>query len=122
MANLRNLHNHLNPDSNPNPRIKIHEYIKKMVTTDYVLTKCLKQRKKSESRNHHGRTGPPVARTPSRQRMADIKKSYQWLDKAGQKDNNEIIIMAEQQAALDIRSIEAAHPSCRLCKCAPTTG
>ena len=39
--------------------------------------------------------------------VADIKKSHQWLDNAGLKDNTEAVIMAAQEPALSTGSIEA---------------
>ena len=59
--------------------------------------------------------------------VADIKKSYQWLEKAGLKDSTEALIMAAQEQALSTRSIEVGiyhtrqDPRCRLCKDAPET-
>ena len=59
--------------------------------------------------------------------VADIEKSYQWLEKADLKDSTEALIMAAQEQALSTRSIEAGFyhtrqdPRCRLCKDAPET-
>ena len=59
--------------------------------------------------------------------VADIKKFYQWLEKAGLKDSMEALIMAAQDQELSTGSIEAGiyhirqDPSCRLCKEAPET-
>ncbi len=39
--------------------------------------------------------------------VADIKKSCQWLEKAGLKDSAEALIMAAQEQALSTTSIEA---------------
>lgn len=36
--------------------------------------------------------------------VADIQKSYQWLDKAGVKDRTEALIMATQERALSTRA------------------
>ena len=38
--------------------------------------------------------------------VADIKESYQWLEKAGLKDSTQALIMAAQEQALSTRSIE----------------
>ena len=59
--------------------------------------------------------------------VADIVKTYQWLEKAALKDSTEALIMAAQEQALNTRSIEARiyhsrqDPRCRLCKDAPET-
>ena len=39
--------------------------------------------------------------------MADIKKSYRWLEKAGLKDSTEALIVVAQEQALSTRAIEA---------------
>ena len=58
--------------------------------------------------------------------VADITKSYQWLEKAGLKDSTEELIMAAQEQALSKRSIRAGvyntrqDPRCWLCKDAET--
>lgn len=54
--------------------------------------------------------------------VADLKKSYQWLQRTGQQDTKEALILAAQEQALSTRSIEAQiyhtrqDPRCRLCK------
>ena len=54
--------------------------------------------------------------------VADIRKYYQWLKKAGLTDSTEALILAAQEQALGTRSIEAGvyhtrqEPRCRLCK------
>ena len=59
--------------------------------------------------------------------VADIKKTYQWLENAGLTDSTEALIMAAQEQALTTRAIEArvyqsrSDPRCRLCKDAPET-
>ncbi|XP_051914448.1 uncharacterized protein LOC127596235 [Hippocampus zosterae] len=59
--------------------------------------------------------------------VADLKKSYQWLERAGLKDSTEALILAAQEQALSTRAIEAQiyhtrqDPRCRLCKEAPET-
>ena len=58
---------------------------------------------------------------------ADVEKSYQWLGKAGLRDSTEALIMAAQEQALSIRSIEVGiyHTSedsrCWLSKGRPET-
>ena len=59
--------------------------------------------------------------------MADINKSYQWLERAGLKDSTVALIMASQEQALNTRAIEAQiyhtrqDPRCKLCKESPET-
>ncbi len=59
--------------------------------------------------------------------VADIGKSYQWLERAGLKDSTEALIIAAQEQALNIRSLGAGvyhtrpDPRCRLCIDAPET-
>ena len=54
--------------------------------------------------------------------VADIEKSYQWLDKAGLTDSTEALIMAAQEQAVSTRSIEAGvyhtrqDSRCKLCR------
>ena len=40
-------------------------------------------------------------------KVADIRKSYQWLEKAGLTDSTEALILAAQEAELCTRLIEA---------------
>uniref|UniRef100_A0A087XGF1 Reverse transcriptase zinc-binding domain-containing protein n=2 Tax=Poecilia formosa TaxID=48698 RepID=A0A087XGF1_POEFO len=64
---------------------------------------------------------------PSMNDDHDIRKSYQWLEKAGLKDSTEALILAAQEQALNTRAIEAQiyhtrqDPRCRLCKEASET-
>ena len=59
--------------------------------------------------------------------VADIGKTYHWLEKAGLKDSTEALIIASQDQALNTRSIEARvdhtrhDPRFRLCKDTPET-
>ena len=59
--------------------------------------------------------------------LTDIKKTYQWLERAGLRDSAEALIIAAQEQVLDTSSIEAGvyhtrqDPRCRLCKDAPET-
>lgn len=39
--------------------------------------------------------------------VSDIKKSYQWLEKTGLKDNIEALNMVAQEQALGTRSVDA---------------
>lgn len=59
--------------------------------------------------------------------MADLERSYRWLEKAGLKISTEALIMAAQGQAQSTRSIEAGvyhtrqNPRCRLSKDASET-
>lgn len=59
------------------------------------------------------------------QKLAYIKKSYQWPEKAGLKDTTEAQMMAAQEQALSTKSTETRiyhsrqDPRCRLYKDAP---
>ncbi|KAM6449746.1 uncharacterized protein PHA67_017094 [Liasis olivaceus] len=59
--------------------------------------------------------------------VADIRKSYQWLERAGLKDSTEALIIATQKQAPSTRSIEVGvyhsrqGPRCRLCREASET-
>jgi len=56
--------------------------------------------------------------------VADIERSYQWLDKAGQKDRTEALIMAALRQALSTREAGVYHTRqdpCRLWKEASET-
>ena len=83
-------------------------------------------RRRKMKRIHHGR---PLHRMYHQQieKVADIKRSQQWLENAGLTDCTEARIMAAQEEALSTRSIEARvyHskqiPRCRLCKDVPET-
>ncbi|KAK1794367.1 hypothetical protein P4O66_011255, partial [Electrophorus voltai] len=53
--------------------------------------------------------------------VADMEKSYKWLEKARLTDSNEALIMAAQEQVLNTRSVEAGiytkqYPGCRLGK------
>ncbi len=111
---------------------KIQEYIRKMAPKDEGLSEHLRQQKpESEDKEDEEPSwrDKPLHGVYHRQieEVADIKKSYQWLEKAGLKDSTEALIMAAQEQALSTRSIEAGvyhtrqDPRCRLCKDAPET-
>ncbi|CAJ1059649.1 uncharacterized protein LOC127604228 [Xyrichtys novacula] len=59
--------------------------------------------------------------------VADMSKSYQWLERAGLKDSTEALIMGAQEQALSARAIKAQlyhtrqDPRCKLCKEGPET-
>lgn len=54
--------------------------------------------------------------------VADIKKSYQWLENAGLTNSTEALIMAAQEQVISTRAIETriyqcrSDPRCKLCK------
>ncbi|XP_051916213.1 uncharacterized protein LOC127597287 isoform X2 [Hippocampus zosterae] len=110
---------------------KHHEYIKEKAPTDDVLRECLRQWGTEdealeegpswEDKGLHGMYHRTITE------VADLKKSYQWLERAGLKDSTEALILAAQEQALSTRAIEAQiyhtrqDPRCRLCKEAPET-
>ncbi|CAL9694852.1 unnamed protein product [Knipowitschia caucasica] len=109
---------------------KLHNYIMEKAKTDDVLSECLRQWRDEEvleespsweNKPLHGMYHRSITE------VADLKKSYQWLEKAGLQDSTEALIMAAQEQALSTRAIEAQiyhtrqDPRCRLCKEAPET-
>ncbi|KAK7886240.1 hypothetical protein WMY93_025861 [Mugilogobius chulae] len=110
---------------------EIHKYIKDKAPTDGVLSECLRQwgtddevleeEPSWEDKPLHGMYHRNITE------VADLKKSYQWLERAGLKDSTEALILAAQEQALSTRAIEAQiyhtrqDPRCRLCKEAPET-
>uniref|UniRef100_A0A3B3HDB2 HAT C-terminal dimerisation domain-containing protein n=1 Tax=Oryzias latipes TaxID=8090 RepID=A0A3B3HDB2_ORYLA len=110
---------------------KMHEYIKLKAPTDSVLSECLRQwraedtvledRSSWEDKPLHWMSHRTITE------VADINKSYQWLERAGLQDSTEALILAAQEQALSTRAIEAQiyhtrqDPRCRLCKEAPET-
>ncbi|XP_015259534.1 PREDICTED: protein NLRC3-like [Cyprinodon variegatus] len=84
-----------------------------MAPKDKWLGEYLRQEKtESEDKKEEGEPSwrdKPLHGVYHRQieEVADIKKSYLWLEKAGLKDNTEALIMAAQVQALSTRSIEA---------------
>uniref|UniRef100_A0A3P9JW03 Protein kinase domain-containing protein n=1 Tax=Oryzias latipes TaxID=8090 RepID=A0A3P9JW03_ORYLA len=90
---------------------KMHEYIKLKAPTDSVLSECLRQwraedtvledRSSWEDKSLHGMYHRTITE------VADIKKSYQWLERAGLQDSTEALILAAQEQALSTRAIEA---------------
>lgn len=109
---------------------KLLEYIKDKAPADEVLRECLRQWGPEEEvlegpswqdKPLHGAYHRNITE------VADIKKSYQWLERAGLKDSTEALILAAQEQALGTRAIEAQiyhtrqDPRCRLCKEAPET-
>ena len=109
----------------------IQEYIHKKAPKDKLLGECLRQQQRGtddqpeemplHSKALHGMYHRQIVE------VADIRKSYQWLEKAGLTDSTEALILAAQEQALGTRSIEAGvyhtrqDPRCRLCKDASET-
>jgi hypothetical protein len=103
----------------------LNKYVKEMSKNDKHLEEYHKQNKQiNEERNQqekwqnkplHGHYHQSI------EKVADISKSYQWLEKSDIRDNTEALIMAAQEQALKTRAIEAKiyHTSqnskCRLC-------
>ena len=109
----------------------IQEYICKMAPKDKLLRECLKQQQRGaddqaeevpwHSKVLHGMYHRQIVE------VADIGKSYQWLEKAGLTDSTDALILAAHEQALGTRWIEAGvyhtrqDPRCRLCKEASET-
>ncbi|XP_051920732.1 uncharacterized protein LOC127600296 isoform X1 [Hippocampus zosterae] len=112
---------------------KLHEYIMEKAPTDDVLRECLRQWGTEDEALEEGPSweGKPLHGMYHRTitEVADLKKSYQWLERAGLKDSTEALILAAQEQALSTRAIEAQiyhtrqdpRCRCRLCKEAPET-
>ena len=102
-----------------------------MVPTDGLLSKSLRQLKPSieEEPERLSWTDKPLHGMYYHQteEVADIRKTYQWLEKAGLKDSTDALIIAAQEQALNTRSMEAGvyharlDPRCRLSKYALET-
>ncbi|TWW73235.1 hypothetical protein D4764_15G0006290 [Takifugu flavidus] len=90
---------------------RLQEYIKKMAPTDPLLSECLRQQKPSKEEEPEGLSwkDQPLHGMDHRQieEVADIKKTYQELEKAGLEESTEELIMAAQELALSTRAIEA---------------
>ncbi|KAI3356768.1 hypothetical protein L3Q82_003449 [Scortum barcoo] len=76
---------------------KITEYIRKMVPSDELLSEYLRQQKPDREEQLevswvdkllHGMYHRQI------EEVADIRKSYQWLEKAGLKDSTEVLIIS----------------------------
>ncbi|TKS64906.1 N-lysine methyltransferase KMT5A [Collichthys lucidus] len=98
-----------------------------MAPMDELPSECLRQQNPEEGAEEEEQTtwrDKPLHGMYHRQieEVADIKKSYQWLDNAGLTDSTEALIMAAQEQARSTRAIEARiyqsrpDPGCRLCK------
>ena len=70
---------------------KIQEYIRKMAPKDELLSEYLRQQKPDDAEEEEEPSwrDKPLHGMYHRQieEVADIKKSYQWLEKAGLKDS-----------------------------------
>lgn len=89
---------------------KIQKYIKKMFLNE-LLSECLRQQKSIEEGEK--KEEPPWKEKPlhgidfqQTEEVADIEKSYRWLQKAGLKDSMNTFIAGQGQA-LSTRVIEA---------------
>ena len=82
-----------------------------MAPKDELLSEYLRQQKPDDAEEEEEPSwrDKPLHGMYHRQieEVADIKKSYQWLEKAGLKDSTEALIMAAQEQALSTRSIKA---------------
>lgn len=96
-----------------------------------MLTECLRQQTQEKRGAKRGtvmedRLLPGIYHRQIEE-VADIKKSYQWLDKAGAKDSTKALILTEQELFLSTGLVEALvyytrrDPICRLCRNAPET-
>ena len=64
-------------------------------------------RRRNKKRDHHGGTSPPHGTYHQQtEDVADIKKTYQWLERAGLRDSTEAVIMAAREQVLNTRLIE----------------
>uniref|UniRef100_A0AAV2MRB2 Uncharacterized protein n=1 Tax=Knipowitschia caucasica TaxID=637954 RepID=A0AAV2MRB2_KNICA len=104
---------------------KLHNNIMEKAKKDDILCECRRQWRDEEvlevnpsweDKPLHGMYHRSIAE------VADLKKSYQWLERAGLQDSPEALIMAAQEQALSTRAIEAQiyhtrqDPRCRLFK------
>ena len=96
-----------------------------MGPSDKLLGECIRLLKPSggkEEGEELSWENKPLHSTYHRQieEVADIEKSYQWLEKAGLKDSIEALIMAAQEQTVSTRAVEVYYikqdPRCRLCK------
>ncbi|KAK7906619.1 hypothetical protein WMY93_015231 [Mugilogobius chulae] len=89
----------------------IHKYIKDKAPTDGVLSECLRQWGTDDEvlEEEPSWEDKPLHGTYHRNitEVADLKISYQWLERAGLKDSTEALILAAQEQALSTRAIEA---------------
>ncbi len=90
---------------------KIQEYIRKMAPKDELLSKYFRQHKpgnahKEDESSWRDKLLHSMYHCQIEE-VADIKKFYQWLEKAGLKDSTKALIMAAQEQALSTRSMDA---------------
>ena len=103
----------------------LRDYVEQMKDKDPLIAEYRKIQKPPQETNEetgnwkskplHGRFHSQIAE------VADLEKSYQWLEKGDLKANTEALIMAAQEQALKTRAIQAKiykthqNPRCRLC-------
>ena len=89
----------------------LQEYIKKMTSTDDLLGEHLRKLKPSMGEESQGIswTDKPLHGMYHHQieEVAEIRTTYQWLEKAGLKASTDALIMAAKKQAINTRSIEA---------------
>lgn len=87
-------------------RTEISEYIRKTATTFRCLVKTGKGGEQEQEPSWKDRRLKDVYHHQTEE-VADIKKSDQWLEKAGLKNSAEPLIIAAQERAVSTRLIEA---------------
>jgi hypothetical protein len=104
----------------------LRQYTEEMAKTDPLIKEYKKKERPEEVRDNemettwqdktlHGNYHQRVAK------VADLQKTYQWLETSNLKDNTEALIVAAQEQALKTRAIEAKiyhtrqDPKCRRC-------
>ena len=104
----------------------LEKYVKEKSKEDRLLAEYDKQASVTRSNDNsrterwqdkalHGKFHQNISK------IADLNKSYQWLEKTNIRDNTEALIMAAQEQALKTRAIEAKiyhtrqDSKCRLC-------
>ena len=75
---------------------KIKEYIRKMAPSDELLNDCLRLLKPMRGEQEEEELSWKDNGMYHRQieEVAEIERSYQWIEKAGLKDSTEALIMA----------------------------
>lgn len=93
---------------------KLHEYIKDKVSTDDILSECLRQWQDEEVlEDEPSWEDKPLHEIchPNISEVTDLKKSYQWLDRTGLQDTIEALILPAQEQALGTKAIEQGSSS-----------
>ena len=82
-----------------------------MAPNDQLLSECLRQQKPSRDEEPEGPSwkDKPLHGMYHRQieEVADMEKTYQWLEKAGLKDSTEALLLVEEDRALRTGPVEA---------------